>query len=149
MGLIAREIEARGIPTISLSSALSITQAVNPPRAVYLDYPLGHTAGKPDDKADQRKVMLGALKALETLQVPGEVVHLDNVWKADDAWKDRVMRPREKADEEDPEPQQSIKSAHEDDRVQRYDFPQYQHGEDADAVPESCPTCVFLEAPNA
>ena len=53
-----------------MSSALSITAAVNPPRAVYLDYPLGRTAGE-----------------------PGTVVHLPYEWSPDDSWKDRVMRP--------------------------------------------------------
>ena len=39
-------VEAAGISTVSMSNARSITAAANPPRAVYLDYPLGQTAGR-------------------------------------------------------------------------------------------------------
>ena len=64
MGLIARETEKRGIPTISLTSALSITRSVNPPRAVFTDYPLGHTSGKPGDAYSQRHILNVALNTL-------------------------------------------------------------------------------------
>ena len=40
-----------------MSSAYSITRSVNPPRAVYLDFPLGRTAGKANDKPLQRKII--------------------------------------------------------------------------------------------
>jgi hypothetical protein len=63
VGLIAREVEAAGIPTLCMTSAYDITQAVNPPRAVFLNYPLGHQTGKPDDSANQRAIVLAALKA--------------------------------------------------------------------------------------
>ena len=68
MGLIAREIESRGIPTLSLSSALSITRSANPPRAAYVDYPLGRTAGKPDQPEQQRNLLRSALSAFERLE---------------------------------------------------------------------------------
>ena len=38
VGLIARNAEAAGIPTLSMGSALDIMQAVNPPRAAFLDF---------------------------------------------------------------------------------------------------------------
>ena len=57
MGLIAREIERRGIATVSLSSAYSITRAAFAPRAVYLDFPLGRTAGKAGDAVMQRDIV--------------------------------------------------------------------------------------------
>ena len=47
-----------------MSSALDITQSVHPPRAVFLDYPLGHTTGKPHEPALQRDILLQALDAL-------------------------------------------------------------------------------------
>ena len=139
MGLIARKIEARGIPTLSLTSALSITQAVNPPRAAFVDYPLGHTAGKPHRPELQRQLLLDALAAFETLTSPGGVVTLPYRWEDDDSWKDRVMRP-------DPG---SARSGHADDRTARHDAPQYQTEEDqrraeAALAEGGCETCVFL-----
>ena len=137
MGLIAREVEARGIPTVNMTSALSITAAANPPRGVYLDYPLGHTTGKPNDPEEQYAIMAQALAAFSAIQAPGTILELDFEWRDDDSWKDRVMRPQPKAETK-------TKAKHEDDRVARFDTPQYQSTEDAEAADPACPTCVFL-----
>jgi hypothetical protein len=139
VGLIAREIEARGIPTLSMTSALSITRSVNPPRAAFVDYPLGYTTGKPHEPELQRSLLLDALQAFETLEEPGGVVTLPYAWADDDAWKERVMRP-DPGDRGD-EPV--------DERTGRRDTPQYQTERDREqaeaALAEGgCETCVFL-----
>jgi len=122
-----------------MSSARSITAAANPPRAVYLDYPLGHTSGKPHDADNQIAIMQDTLHALATIDAPGTIVDLDYEWRTDDAWKDLVMRPRS-------EPNDKSERTHADDRVQRFDTPQYQSDEDAAGADQDCPSCVFLEA---
>jgi hypothetical protein len=140
VGLIGREIERRGIPTVSLTSALSITRRVNPPRAVYTDFPLGHTAGKPHDRELQRAIMRGALAALVEMTEPGSVRMLPFQWSDDDSWKDRVMRAQPAA------PGAPARAS--DDRIERHAVPQYQTDEDrrrAEAAP-SCPGCIWLEA---
>jgi len=121
VGLVAREIELRGIPTVCLSSAWSITAAVNPPRAVFVDFPLGHTAGKRGDKALQRRIMIDTLSALDGIQQPGSIRPLPYRWSASDAWKQNVMRPKPS-------------TTHVDDRVERSDAPQYQYPEDREAA---------------
>ena len=126
-----------------MSSALSITEAVNPPRAVYLDYPLGHTAGKAADPANQFAIMRDTLAAFESIDEAGSVVRLDYEWREDDTWKDYVMRPKPASETGDA--RQSSDSEHEDDRVERFDTPQYQTEEDAEAAEAECPSCVFLE----
>jgi hypothetical protein len=136
VGLIAREIEARGIPTICMSSAYSITASVNPPRAVYLDFPLGHTAGKSNDKPLQRKIMIDTLSALDSIQAPGTIRKLGYQWSDDDTWKDFAMRAK-------PGGSQS------DNRIERFPNPQYQLPEDELAARRSletdgCPSCVWL-----
>ena len=138
MGLIAREIEGRGIPTICMSSAYSITAAVRPPRAVYLDFPLGHTAGKAHDAALQRRILRDTLEALVTIDTPGTIRRLPYRWADDDAWKDAVMRP-------------AHGGSSEDDRIERHPDPQYQCEEDRVAAQnayerDGCPSCVFLNA---
>ncbi|MEZ5560353.1 MAG: hypothetical protein R3E86_17645 [Pseudomonadales bacterium] len=143
--MIARELERRGIATLCLSSAYSITASVKPPRAVYVDFPLGHTAGKPGDKALQRRIMIDALNALETILEPGSIRILDYRWSDDDAWKDRVMRPA-------PRDSGGSEGAHRDDRVERHDRPQYQTDDDrlaaeAELARNGCPSCVFPKAP--
>ena len=111
MGLIARQVEAAGISTLCMSSALDITRAVNPPRAAFLDYPLGHTTGKPHEPALQRAILSQALEAFTSLTEPGSVKMLPFRWSEDQAWQATAQRGP-------------------DDRRPRYDTPQYQTAED-------------------
>ena len=111
VGLLARHAEAAGISTLCMTSALDITQAVNPPRAAFLDYPLGHTTGKPHQPALQRQILLEALAGFGDLTTPGSVKMLPFKWSADTSWQETAQRGP-------------------DDRRPRYDTPQYQYEED-------------------
>ena len=51
MGLVARVIEARGIPTVLVSTGRDLTQQVLPPRSVFVNFPMGNPFGKPGDVA--------------------------------------------------------------------------------------------------
>ena len=79
MSLIARHFEATGLPTVILGNALDILTAARPPRAAFLDYPLGHEAGRPFDAADQLSVVTQALELLRKLDAPA-IVPLGNTW---------------------------------------------------------------------
>jgi hypothetical protein len=85
--LVARHLEANGIPTMCLGSALDILGSGRPPRATFVDYPLGHTAGKPFDAADQLGIVRAALHGLETMTQPGVVHRLPNRWDAQGEWQ--------------------------------------------------------------
>ncbi|MEM7542511.1 MAG: hypothetical protein AAF384_13145 [Pseudomonadota bacterium] len=85
--LIARYLEASGIPTLCIGSALDILQAGNPPRAVFIDYPLGHTMGRPFDRHNQRAIVNDALSAFESISEPGTILSLDYQWPDSPAWK--------------------------------------------------------------
>ncbi len=91
MSLIARHLEAKGISTLCLASALDIVEAGNPPRATFLDYPLGHTGGKPFDTDDQYSVVHASVMALQSLSQPGEIVRLSNRWSIDEAWRMKAV----------------------------------------------------------
>jgi len=91
--LIARHLEAHGIPTLCLASALDIIEAGRPPRALFVDYPLGHTAGRPFDAANQREILDAAVDAFASVRTPGEVVHLSCRWSDSDAWKASATDP--------------------------------------------------------
>ncbi|NNL86386.1 MAG: hypothetical protein HKP27_12065 [Myxococcales bacterium] len=141
VGLIAREIEARGIPTLSLTSALSITRAANPPRAAFVDFPLGRTAGKPNEPEQQRAMLRDALGAFAKLTTPGSVLSLPYRWAEDDAWKDGVMRPGND--------RSGATGGSGDNRAERNAEPQYQCETDRVLAEQrfeadGCPTCVFL-----
>lgn len=127
-----------------MSSARSITEAVNPPRAVYLDFPLGHTAGRAHDTLGNRTILREALEAFSTIGQPGEIRDLAPTWSADEGWKD--SEPRTRRDEADGKPDSSTG----DDRTERFATPQYQSEEDriaaeAALAADGCPSCVFLE----
>lgn len=96
-----------------MTSALDITRAVKPPRAAFLDYPLGHTTGKPHQPALQREILLAALAGFSDLTAPGAVKMLPFKWSADKSWQETAQRGP-------------------DDRRPRYDTPQYQREEDRD-----------------
>ena len=84
IGLIARTIEEAGIPTITFTSARSITERVNPPRSVFVDLPLGHTAGAPNDPVGQRQLLTDGLVAGFAMTEPGTIADLPFRWIDDD-----------------------------------------------------------------
>lgn len=95
MGLIAREIEAAGVPTLTMTSAWDITAAVLPPRSVYVHFPLGHQTGKPNDPAGQQALVRAALDAAAAMEHPGDIVRLPVRWDApgDEGWEARAYTP--------------------------------------------------------
>ncbi|MEM7325052.1 MAG: hypothetical protein AAF531_18330 [Actinomycetota bacterium] len=86
VGLIARHIEAAGYPTIGFTSARTITASANPPRSAFVDVPLGHTTGGPNDPDGQRRILTDGLTGAAALDQPGGIVDLPYRW-VDDDWK--------------------------------------------------------------
>jgi D-proline reductase (dithiol) PrdB len=125
VGLVARHLEANGIPTVTFSCARDITQSVRPPRSVFLDYPLGSTCGRPHDPANQRAVLLAGLRLLETGRTPGEIVDLPFVWSADETWKRLIFSPEQPflSDEAEARRQAGLDAAREAKRKARATLP--------------------------
>jgi hypothetical protein len=48
---------------VSMSTLWEVSMAVKPPRTVFLDFPLGCPAGKPNEPELQRKILRAALAA--------------------------------------------------------------------------------------
>lgn len=72
MGLIARALEAQGIPTVTLAVSRGQIAGTRPPRVLLTPYPRGETVGPPGDVATQRAVLRQALDLLLTTS-PGTV----------------------------------------------------------------------------
>lgn len=81
MGLVQRAIEAAGVPTVGITLQKDITLSVRPPRALYLRYPFGHPMGEAFAVAQQRTILMDALRALETVSTPGQIVEPGYRWK--------------------------------------------------------------------
>ena len=84
MGLIQREIEKAGIPTIGVSIVREFTEKVQPPRTVYLKWPFGHPLGEAGNVKQQRAVVMEALQALYTISTPGGIIDLPFRWRRHD-----------------------------------------------------------------
>ncbi len=81
MGLIQREIEKAGIPTIGVSIVREYSVKVKPPRTIFLRWPFGHPFGEPFNTSQQRVVLAEALRALYTIQEPGTIIDLPYRWR--------------------------------------------------------------------
>lgn len=71
LGLVAREIERRGIPTMVISVDRVITDRVRPPRTAYYDGEIGSVVGKPNWKEYQMRVLDESIRWIETFDQPG------------------------------------------------------------------------------
>lgn len=81
MGLIARTIEAAGIPTVSIIGLKEIAEQVRLPRTIHLRWPFGHPLGEPFNRAQQLSVIHYALQALYTIKVPGRILEPGWRWR--------------------------------------------------------------------
>ena len=60
--VVARALEARGLPTLSMNVLWEAGQEMKPPRVCFLDFPLGCPAGRPHQAAQQREILRTALQ---------------------------------------------------------------------------------------
>lgn len=75
-----RELETAGFTTITLTPVPELTASVSVPRIAAIEYPLGRTLGQPCDAVGQMAVLEATLRALESIQTPGEIIHLPFEW---------------------------------------------------------------------
>jgi hypothetical protein len=65
VGALAIYLEDEGIPTVQVSLVREHTEALRPPRALWVPFMLGRPLGVPDDPAFQKRVLIAALRLLE------------------------------------------------------------------------------------
>ena len=70
VGLIQRAIEYAGITTVSLSLLREITEKIQPPRALYVPFPLGYPLGEPNNRELQTRIIRAAFSLLSRTDVP-------------------------------------------------------------------------------
>jgi hypothetical protein len=66
-----------------LGSAFDILSYAWAPRVSFVNYPLGHQAGKPFDAIDQKHIVYTALQGFYQFKKPGQVNILDVEWPED------------------------------------------------------------------
>ena len=83
MGLVARKIEAAGIPTVTLNMIWVYQKIVGMPRVAAIAHPFGRPYGDVGDAKTQGAVLRAALGVFERAGEPGYVEHLPFVWHED------------------------------------------------------------------
>lgn len=75
-----RAIERKGIPTVSLTVALDVTEHAKPPRAIFAPFMMGHHFGVPFHKELQRRMITEALDHLVKAEQSGDVRMIPKTW---------------------------------------------------------------------
>ncbi len=87
LALVARHLEANGIPTVVMGCAKDIVELAGVPRFLFSDFPLGNAAGRPNDVASQDLTLKLALDLLEQATSARTTVQSPLRWSDDPSWK--------------------------------------------------------------
>jgi hypothetical protein len=85
--LLARYLEAAGIPTVIMGAAKDIVEYCGVPRLLFSDFPLGNAAALPNHSQSQDSNFELALRLLEGAPGARTTVQSPLVWPSDPAWK--------------------------------------------------------------
>ena len=96
--MLARWIEAAGIPTVTVTMMPEVAEDRMAPRIVGVEFPFGHAFGMPNDRAMQRLTLELALRVLAGAARFGTRVDLDVAWpvpirEAYRTWQPKVPSP--------------------------------------------------------
>ena len=91
MSLVARHLEANGVPTAIMGCARDIVEECGVARFVFTDFPLGNPCGKPWDTDMQRSIVGSALNLLDRAWMPRTTVQTPFRW-GNDTWRKAFMR---------------------------------------------------------
>ena len=87
LSLVARHLEAHGIPTVVMGAARDIVELCGVPRFLFSDFPLGSAAGLPFDPGSQDATLALALRVLECAPAPRTTVQNPLRWCGEPQWR--------------------------------------------------------------
>ena len=87
MSLMARHLEAAGIPTVVMGAARDIVEQCGVPRLLFSDVPLGNAAALPNDPASRDATLELALSVLESSVAPRTTVQNPMRWNGPADWR--------------------------------------------------------------
>jgi hypothetical protein len=93
--VLARWIEAAGIPTVVVTMMPAVAEERRTPRIVGVEFPFGHPYGMPNDSAMQRRVLGLGLRVLAGAAHFGTRVDLDLEWPVPLREAYRAWQPKE------------------------------------------------------
>ena len=80
MGLVCREVEAAGIPTVCVSTGRDLTAQVLPPRSLFVNFPMGNNFGAPFVAEQQSAILRRALALVEEVEAGGYLEDWPEQW---------------------------------------------------------------------
>ena len=93
VSLVSRHLEANGIPTVIIGSALDVVEHCGVARFYFTDFPLGNPCGLPWQPEMQRDIVRQALSLFEIAKAPRTTVKAPFSWKEDGmVWRARYGR---------------------------------------------------------
>ncbi|HYM95726.1 MAG TPA: hypothetical protein VET26_00360 [Candidatus Sulfotelmatobacter sp.] len=95
MPVLARWIEAAGIPTVVVTMMPALAQERRAPRIVGVEYPFGHAFGMPGDRSMQRRTLELAVHVLVGAGSYGTRIDLDVEWPVPVREAYRAWQPKE------------------------------------------------------
>ena len=93
--VLARWIEAAGIPTVTVTMMPAVAEDRRAPRIVGVEFPFGHAFGMPHDHAMRRGVLELALRVLSGAAAFGTRVDFDVEWPVPLREAYRSWQPKE------------------------------------------------------
>ena len=95
MPVLARLIEAAGIPTVTVTMMPALAAAVLAPRIVGVEFPYGHPFGMAGDRVMQRTILETALTVLSGAAAFGTRLDVDIEWPLPRAAAYKSWQPKE------------------------------------------------------
>jgi D-proline reductase (dithiol) PrdB len=80
LGIIQNIVEGKGMATITTTLKPELTEQIHVPRAAYLKYPYGYSAGPANDLEMQKKIITDVLNLVPAITEPGTIVKLPYRW---------------------------------------------------------------------
>jgi len=78
--VLARVLEDSGLVTILVTNMPFWSERIGVPRTLAVEYPYGHVLGQPNNSQQQMRVIQQALYTLETVEMPGQIIHSSEIW---------------------------------------------------------------------
>jgi D-proline reductase (dithiol) PrdB len=92
VSLVARHLEANGVPTVIVGSARDVVEHCGVPRFLFTDFPLGNPVGHPWRRDMQKHIVAQGLGLLASAMAPRTTVVAPFAWKDDPGWRARYCR---------------------------------------------------------
>jgi hypothetical protein len=76
--------EEAGFVTVSMGNEAERMAKIKPPRALRVKFGRGSMFGEPGNVERQRRIVMDALEALQTMEAPGTIRELPYAWRRPD-----------------------------------------------------------------